>query len=179
MHTRFPLGFAVFLGCFLNAIQALSFSKTEDALNDSSPQQVLVFLSKDCPCSRSHIQHLNQLARDYKKKVSFFGVITDLFDGDQDAEIESYYGDKGFEFPLIRDDQQTLIKKYKALKTPHVVLLSKTSPESILFEGGVTDKRDFAKSKTFYLKSNLEALAQGHPLPYREEKSLGCYIRRI
>jgi peroxiredoxin len=145
---------------------------------DTSNIKVLIFLSKDCPCSKSHVAHLNKLSQEFKN-IPFFGVIADR--ESSETEIFAYFNSKNFNFPIISDPQQSLIKQFKALKTPHAVLLKKqpNHQETILYEGGVSDQRDGASAKTYYLKENLKALTTNQPLPYAQGKSLGCYIRRI
>lgn len=153
-----------------------AFERPEAFFKDSSAIKVLIFLSKDCPCSKSHGDHLNQLSQEFKQ-ISFYGVITDR--ESNDVEVSTYF--KTFLFPIISDPQQSLVKQFKALKTPHVVLLKRqpNNQETILFEGGVSDQRDGTSAKVYYLKDNLKALLTNQPLPYAQGKSLGCYIRRI
>lgn len=175
----------VLLGAFVlllnaNFVFADSFRGPESFESNSAPFKVLVFLSKDCPCSRSHVMHMNELSSHYEK-VAFFGVITDVFDGRFRKDLQDYYADKNFDFPLIKDEEQILVKKYGALKTPHVVLLKRSSSGDYekIYEGGVTDHRDFSRSSRKFLSENLEAVIHGKPALYSQGKSLGCYIRRI
>lgn len=156
------------------------FQSVKNFNNDTSDYKVLVFLSSTCPCSNSHVQHLNEL-NNVDSRIQFFGVITDNMKSRNSNEISGYYSGKGFSFPLIEDQQQILIKKYKALKTPHVTVLKRdqNGKYSTVYEGGVTDSRFFDRAKKYYLKENLNALLKGNELKFKNGKSLGCYIRRI
>jgi hypothetical protein len=157
-----------------------AFENTNTFEKNNSQYKVLVFFSKYCPCSRSHVDHLNSLNTKYKN-LSFFGVITDVFDESSKKEIEDYYNSKNFNFPIIEDGQQLLVKQYSALKTPHTVLLKRQANHKykVLYQGGVSDNRDFSNSNKKFLSENIAALMQGKPLIYQEGKSLGCYIRRF
>ena len=166
-----------FLFLFITSAQAASYEDASDFFKKTDDYKALVFLSKDCPCSKSHVSHLNELQQEFKA-IPLYGVIADLAD---EKEIASYFNSKNISFPLISDPQQKLVKQFKALKTPHVVLLKKqpNNQYSVIYEGGVSDQRDGAKAKTFFLKENLLALQNNKPLPYAQGKSLGCYIRRL
>ena len=162
------------------SLKAVGFENAEFFHKDLADYKVLLFLSRICPCSSSHTNYLNGLADKYKS-VKFFGVITDIFDESSKLEIQKYYSQENFKFPIIRDDKQSLIKEYHALKTPHTVILKKNNDKSfaVVYEGGVTDSRDFAEAKKYFLGENLEALSNGRPVKYAVGKSLGCYIRRF
>lgn len=151
-----------------------SFEKSESAF------KVLLFLSKDFPCSRSHADHLNQLQAQFPT-VGFYGVIADEVRDTNEQYIKEYFSKEQFRFPVIEDRQQVLIKQYDALKTPHVVLLQKqpNGQYTRMYEGGVTNHREFKNAKKYFLQNILAATIDHKPLPYANGKSLGCYIRRL
>jgi hypothetical protein len=147
---------------------------------DTSPIKALVFLSDACPCSRSHVEHLNQLKAD---GLNIYGVISEPPYAGMPTERrqiqEEYFKSAGFQFPFVNDPTQSLVKKYHALKTPHVTLFQKQGDHyEIIYEGGVTNQKDFAKSTVHYLEENWHALKAGHAPKYNHGFSLGCYIRR-
>lgn len=171
---------ALFYTLILFSMNSHAYETYSSFDNDTAAIKVLVFLSKDCPCSRSHVQHLNELSDSFKT-AHFYGVISDPIESSTKASIGSYFNSQTFRFSVISDPEQKLIKAYQALKTPHVTVL-KRQPNGLytqIYEGGVTDHRDFPQAKKFFLKENLTALSQQKPLPYTAGKSLGCYIRRL
>lgn len=144
--------------------------------NDESEVKALVFLSEKCPCSKSHIKHLNDLVLKHPR-VSFYGVISEPFRNDMErAKINDYFTKDRFKLQIISDPSQVLVKKYKALKTPHVTLFSN---QKTIYEGGVTNKKSFKDSGKKYLAENLSLLERGQKLKYKKGMSLGCYIRRF
>ncbi len=158
-----------------------SFLQPDDFENQNNTNKVLIFLSKDCPCSHSHIEHINKLTRDFPN-FSFFGVITDTISDKNITKLENYYSNHNFKFPIIKDKFQILVKKYKALKTPHAIVISsrfKNTNSYIVYSGGVSDSYKFSNFKKLYLKENLISLSQTNTLKYAHGKSLGCYIRRL
>lgn len=168
--------------CFVILQQnAFGFDRRDVFEDNQSKYKVLLFLSKGCPCSHSHVKHLNEIAERYKEDVALFGVITDIFDKKSKEQIENYFAKTNFKFSIIKDEEQFLVKNYKALKTPHTVVLSKKADGAyeIVYQGGVTNSKSFTKSNKKFLSENLEALTHGQPLKYAVGKSLGCYIRRL
>ncbi len=156
----------------------MSYQAPESFYANRSEYKVIVFLSVLCPCSRSHVEHLNDLQEKYKE-VSFHGVIVDSVE--YQKLIQDYFTADRFSFSLLKDPQQVLIRDFNALKTPHIVLLKRQSNGKYkrLYEGGLSNQRDFSKSSRRYLQENLLALFEGRDLPYKHGRSLGCYIRRF
>lgn len=147
---------------------------------NNSDLKILIFLSKDCPCSKSHREHLNQLQTQFPQ-FSFFGVVADAVTPSNSKDIQSYFSSENFQFPIIFDSQKKLIKDFSALKTPHGVILQKQpgGKYSQIYEGGISDAHQFTESKNHFLEENLKAIVANQPLPYNHGKSLGCYIRRF
>lgn len=161
------------IACMSLALCTLAQAKfltPEETLQDKAEIKVLAFLSDQCPCSRSHKEHLNNLSKTYSYPV--YGVISEPI---SDSKRLAYFR-SGFNFPIVRDPKQLLVKKYKALKTPHSVILKNNAP---IYEGGVTNKRNFKKATSKFLEENLKLLSQNKKLKHRYGKALGCYIKRF
>ncbi len=157
----------------------LALTSIQQFEQDKSRWKVLVYLSASCPCSKSHVQHLNQLFELFGSQASFYGVTTDSFQKNANT-IKDYYEKGTFQFPIIKDSDQSLVKKYKALKTPHVVILGKDQQGyKALYTGGISNAREFTNSSKKYLSENLVALTKNKKLPYQRGQSLGCYIKRF
>ncbi len=175
-HSFYVLLFIIFQLPHAFALEDIHFFERDDA-----KFKAVLFLSQECPCSQSHVEHLNQL-KDQFSQVSFYGVISDLLDPKNEREVLTYFDSKQFQFPILLDREQKLVKRYGALKTPHVVLLRQVEggeKYETLYEGGVSDGKDFSQSEKKYLEENLVMLAQEKPVKYRHGKSMGCYIRRL
>lgn len=146
-----------------------NFESPESFLQDPQSIKALIFLSKDCPCSRSHVEHLEKLSAKHPS-VHFYGVISQAQPPKEGLE---YF--KNLKIPVIKDPKQVLVKRFKALKTPHVTLFKN---KTIVYEGGVSNSRNFKRASKHFLKESIEALVQGAKAPYRYGESLGCYIKR-
>jgi hypothetical protein len=148
---------------------------------DTSRWKALVFLSEACPCSRSHITHLNELQEKYPE-LKIFGVISEPpKNAEEKQDVDKYFKGTTFKFPIIADEKQVLVGQYGALKTPHLTLFEKNAKGAyeVVYQGGVTNQRDFEKSSVKYFAENMEQLTQGKVVKYKNGQSLGCYIRRL
>lgn len=147
---------------------ASDFLSWQDFEKESSPKS-LVFISSECPCSKSHIKHIKSvISKNPKMKV--FAVSTESM---EDQEVKDYYKNLGL--TVIKDKESVLLNKYKALKTPHVTVIESGK---IVYQGGVTNKKDPKSATKFYFRDVLKALSSNTPPPYKNGRSLGCYIPR-
>jgi hypothetical protein len=134
---------------------------------------VVVFLSALCPCSDSHNQELVALSKEYPE-VQFLGVHSNLYESSDIAK--PYFTRAAFSFPIIQDSQLKLANQFKALKTPHVFVISKRG--EIVYRGGVSSSQDFNRADRKYLREALLDLKQNKPIHTPEGRTLGCAISR-
>jgi hypothetical protein len=148
--------------------------------NEIARYKMLVFLSESCPCSQSHIQHIQDLMVQYND-LKVYGVISEPAQNQkQKLKKDKYFLNTDFGFPIIEDQKQSLVMKYKALKTPHVVLLRQSTLEEtqIVYEGGLTDSKTFNSKSKKYIEEAMKDLALGQDVKTKKGFCLGCYIRR-
>ena len=130
-----------------------------------------VFLSSRCPCSASHVPHIQSLA-DQHKGIRFVAVLSNR-DEDLNLAKQAYSTVK---FPIIVDPKQEMADAFGANKTPHVFVTD--AEGNYKFLGGVTNSSEFGSAKKFYLADALNAIEKGLKAPVHEAKALGCYITR-
>lgn len=151
----------------LNKIEASQYRFQKDEI------MTVLFISNDCPCSNSHMQHFNELAKKFPK-ITFVGVHTGEYK--KVSEIEEYYRSKNLSFPVIADPEQKILKDFKALRTPHAFLLK---GQDLRYSGGVSDDAHFPSAQKLYLEKALSEASQGLPVSVPHSKLNGCYIERI
>jgi thioredoxin-related protein len=134
---------------------------------------VVLFVSSQCACSQSHVQHLKELATQFTK-YAFVGVISNV---DEDVEkAKAYFKEVGVGFSVILDRSAKLADSFGAVKTPQVFVVNKSG--EVLFYGGVTDSSIAASASKFYLREALYTIQNGQKPKPKEAKSLGCMIQR-
>lgn len=133
---------------------------------------VVTFLSSKCPCSNSNSEVLVKLASKYPQ-YSFVGIHSNA---DEDrASAKKYFESKQFNFPVIYDEDSTLAKRFGALKTPHVFIVS--SEGKIIYNGSVTSSTTAHLAKEIYLDIALSEISAGKMPSTPKKKTLGCYIK--
>lgn len=134
---------------------------------------VLVFVSARCPCSNSHLFHLQDLVKQFPD-FKFIGVHSN-----QDESLDlgkTYFAPKKLNYPVLRDEGAKLANQFGALKTPHAFVIS--ADDKILYAGPVSSSIIFQEADSHYLQEFLESLKTGNPPPTIKKRPLGCYISR-
>ncbi len=87
--------------------------------------------------------------------------------------------EKGFTFPYLFDEGQTIYPQYGATKTPHVYVLEKTAKGNIVrYIGAIDDNYDDPSAvKSRYVEDAVNALLSGKEVPVKQTKAIGCSIK--
>jgi hypothetical protein len=149
--------------------------KKEELLKfkNNEKETVVIFLSKDCPCSKANIGHINDLAKNFPQ-FRFIGIHAKK--GGKNEEIENYLSDKHLSIPIYNDADLKITAQFSALKTPHAFIVGKDG--NVIYNGGIANTTNPDNANELYLKDALIALNGHQPLPKSETRTLGCYIVR-
>jgi len=158
----------IMLMAFSSSALTTKFYKPIDFEKTNEPK-ALVFISSECPCSKAHIEHIKKVASE-NKILNLFAVATSPMNKTKEV---SYYKQVGLK--VIYDKKNHLLKKYKALKTPHLSIINNNK---IIYQGGVTNKTSPLKATKFFFKEVASAISKNESTPYKQGVSLGCYIKR-
>lgn len=177
------IGFCLFvkIAFSLNLVWAQDYLKPTDFEAESSKYKMVVFLSEKCPCSKSHIKHVKDLMKSYPE-LKVYGVISEPAQNDKEQKSKDlYFKNTDFGFPVISDEKQFLVKKYQALKTPHVVLLAQdgASNYNAVYQGGLTDGKTYSDKSQKYLEEAMLQLSKNQKIKVKNGFCLGCHIRRF
>ncbi|OUR98518.1 hypothetical protein A9Q84_03655 [Halobacteriovorax marinus] len=150
--------------------QLLSGKKVS-SLAKAKKGHVIFFLSGACPCTKKHIPYLESLAKDHPD-FRFLGVHSNSLESF--AKAKKVYQDT--KFPIAYDEDAKIANFFKAIKTPHVFVI--TNEDKTLYHGGVTNSMDPKRAKKFYLENALNDLKKSREVETKFAKALGCYIVR-
>lgn len=131
---------------------------------------IFIFLSSNCSCTDSHVQHIQDLYDQYRQDFSFYAILAN--EEETLAGAIDFFKRKNIKFPLIRNTQLAI--DLNASKTPSVFIYD--NKEKLIFSGGLSDAADFKKVKKFYLKEALELLRANKEIKVKHHKVLGCSI---
>ena len=134
---------------------------------------VVIFLSAECPCSNSHIEEIRALTQE-NPEFSFIGIHSNI--EESRSLTQNYFKKAALPFPIVHDFKQVLADQFKALKTPHVFIISGSG--DVLFQGGVSDSRNFESSKKKYLRDALADIKNHQAVRVSNARTLGCVISR-
>ena len=100
---------------------------------------------------------------------------TEVFERMQDKATE-----KGFTFPYLYDESNTVYAKYGAKKTPHVYLLQKSPKGNVVrYIGAIDDNvRNGAAVKDRFLANAVNELLAGKEVSVKETKAIGCGVKQ-
>lgn len=81
-----------------------------------------------------------------------------------------------FNFPYLRDEDQTVAKAYGASHTPEIFLFD--SQRKLVFHGKIDDNwRDETKVNSMYLRDAIEELIEDKDISVPETFTIGCTIK--
>lgn len=160
------------------ALDLRSGNKVDFLLKSGSAKKkytVLIFLSIQCPCSRSHQPVLRKLYEDFSgDQFQFFGIHSNANESVQDSL--KYFKDADLPFPVIQDSEGVIANELSAYKTPHAYILD---PEmKVIYQGGVDNSSDASRATEHFIRDSLSLIQKGQSLKESKRRVLGCQILR-
>ena len=144
---------------------------------------IVIFTCNTCPYSVANEDRI--MALDTKFKAKGFPVIAinpnsaELSPGDSFPKMQQRAKEKGFDFPYLFDEDQTVFPKYGAKRTPHVYVLQKDQKDLIVRYIGAIDNspKNESGATVHFVADVVDALLSGKPSPHDETKAIGCGIK--
>lgn len=188
----------IFLVLFAFALTSLAFStenpsdvKIGDKVSDftinnfdgntyslsksGSEYTVIMFWSTSCPNVQPYTSRINALASEYMPKgVSFWAVNSNSTESTE--EVKTHKTEKGYPFPVLKDDGNVVADLFGAQKTPEVFVVDKNM--TLVYHGRIDNDRDELKVTSSDLKNALDDLLAGRPVAKPTTVSFGCGIKR-
>ena len=141
-------------------------------LNNNKKGNVLIFISKDCPCSKGNLSYIDTLSIQFPD-YRFIGIHSKK--NSSDDEVLHYIEDKNLHFDVYNDSDLKLANTYKALKTPHAFILK---GNEVVYNGGITNTTIPDNAKEHFLKEALTSMSKSGKPDRAETRTLGCFIVR-
>jgi peroxiredoxin len=142
---------------------------------------VVFFVTTDCPVANSYVPEMNRIEEAYARRgVRFFAVQSDTTV--PIADVAQYARDYRYQFPLLLDPRQVLVRLANATITPQAAVLA---PDGKVLYLGRIDNRvaDFGKQRYQAteqdLREALDEVLAGKPVAHPLTKSVGCAINRV
>jgi peroxiredoxin len=137
---------------------------------------VLMWISTECPVSNAYNERMVKLYDAYAGKgIAFVGMNSNK--AEQVADITKHSKEKGFKFPVLKDDMNKIADLYAAQVTPEVFVLD--AKGAILYHGRIDDSKNAEKVEKKDLAAALDALLAGKKVENAETKAFGCTVKRV
>lgn len=145
------------------------------------PALLVIFMCNHCP----YVQHIRsglaQLARDYiPRGVGIVGINSndvERYPDDSPAKMAEEVKKAGYIFPYLFDETQEVAKAYRAACTPDFFLFDRD--RRLVYRGQFDDSRpgNGIPVTGKDLRSALDAVLAGKPVPTNQKPSMGCNIK--
>jgi peroxiredoxin len=144
---------------------------------------IVAFICNTCPYSKAYEQRV--IALNNKFSPLGFPVIAvnpndpQTSGGDSFADMKTYAKAKGFNFPYLYDEGQSVTSAYGAKSTPHLFILSKNGNTiTVEYTGAVdNDTPNTDPSKIKYAEDAVNALLEKRKPAVAVTRAIGCRIK--
>ncbi len=121
-----------------------------------------------------------EIQKDYTSKgvqlVAINSNETKNFPEDDFSHMVQRAQQKNFNFPYLRDDDQSIVSSYGATKTPEVFLFDKEM--TLVYHGAIDDNYENpAKVKKKYLRDAIDDLLIGKKVRTPSTPPVGCSVK--
>lgn len=144
---------------------------------------VVVWLSTQCPYVLGTDARIVALAKAFEGRVRFVALNSNESDSPQRRDegldgMRAHARKAGYPFPYLRDESQAVIKAYGAVCTPDFFLFDGAG--RLAYRGRLDDNttpRADAPVTSQDLRTAIEAVLAGRPVPGEQKPSRGCSIK--
>lgn len=149
----------------------------------SAKGYIVTFTCNTCPFAVKYEDRIVALNTKYESQgypvIAIMPNNVDVKPGDALPEMKKRAESKGFNFPYLIDEEQSVYPKYGATKTPHIFVLQKTNKGNVVkYIGAIDDNyKDESAVTTKYVEEAVDALIKGDDVPTKETKAIGCSIK--
>jgi peroxiredoxin len=159
----------------------------EYSLSDFAPANalVIVFSCNHCPTVQAYEERMIGLQAAYgtqgARLVAINSNETEHYTEDSFEEMVKRAGKRGFNFPYLRDEDQSVASAFGATHTPEFFLFGRERSDDtfrLRYHGRMDDNyQNPAAVKERYLENALTAVLAGRPVAVTETHSIGCTIK--
>jgi peroxiredoxin len=131
---------------------------------------VVLFLSTVCPYANYFAAHMRELSESYGKRgVSFVGVNSNNWESRD--EIAEHAKERGFAFPILKDEGHVVADRIGATRTPEAFLVDGSG--RLRYRGWLKSKQESPD-----LQRAIDAVLEGRAVRRPVTKAFGCAVDR-
>jgi peroxiredoxin len=151
------------------------------SMNDFKEKKglVIVFSCNHCPTVQAYEDRMIEFQRDYASKgfqlIAINSNETDNYPEDGFPEMVKRAQRLGFNFPYLRDDDQSVARSFGASHTPEFFVLD--GARTLRYHGKMDDNKEHSAARVSYVREAADAILEGVDVNEAETYSIGCTIK--
>lgn len=147
---------------------------------DKAKALVVVFSCNHCPYVIAYEDRIKAIQSDYGKKgaqvVAINANDAQGYPEDSFEKMVARAKERGFNFPYLRDQEQSVAKAYGASHTPHLFVFD--AARKLAYTGKIDDQwQDESKVQRRFLRDALDDILAGRAPTTPETHAIGCTIK--
>lgn len=149
----------------------------------SSKGVIVVFTSNHCPFAKAYEDRVIALNNKYASQGFPVIAINPSDPGthmdDSFEKMKERASAKGYNYPYLVDEMQTVARAFGAARTPQVYVISRSNGRFVVQYIGMIDDnpQDPAGATKFYVEEAVGNLIGGKPVVTMSTKPIGCAIK--
>ena len=147
---------------------------------DHKKAVIVVFSCNHCPFVKIYEDRLIAIQRDYEaREVQLLAINSNDETRYPEESLKNMIvrtRSKGFNFPYLRDEDQSVAKAFGAKRTPEVFLFDEN--KRLCYHGMIDDNVEEPLEIRFhYLRDALDKVLAGNEVSTKETAAIGCTIK--
>jgi len=139
----------------------------------------VIFSCNHCPYVKAYEDRIIAIQKDFEDDLQIVAINSNdeiNYPEDSFEEMKKRAKEKGFNFPYLRDANQTIAEAYGATHTPEIFLFDQE--RRLQYHGKIDDNWNYPNQvKETYLRDAIKALLTGEEVKIKETYSIGCTIK--
>ena len=140
---------------------------------------VIMFTCNHCPFVKAYEDRLIQIQKDYSdKSVSLVAINSNEtinYPEDTFEKMQIHVTEKSYNFPYLRDEDQSVASSYGASFTPEIFVFD--IDRRLRYHGRIDDNKDPDNVTSSDLRNALDELLSEHDVASSETHGIGCSIK--
>lgn len=141
---------------------------------------IIIFSCNHCPYVQAYEDRIKAIQNDYYKNgvqvIAINSNDASKYEEDSFENMKIRASEKVFNFPYLRDEDQSAAKKFDASHTPEVFVFDRN--RKLVYHGKIDDNwKEPEKVRSNYLRDVLDEIISKEEVSVPETFSIGCTIK--
>jgi len=144
--------------------------------NSGAKATVIIFMSTECPFVQPYTDRLLGLNKQFGSNgIAIWGINSNKTEPTD--EVINHAKDRGYTFPILKDDNNVVADMLGAARTPEVFVIDNNSM-TLIYHGRIDDNKEADKVTSNDLQNALNDFIAGNAITTNQTKAFGCSIKK-